>query len=217
MKTILLIEDKYEIRETIAEILCLANFKVLTAGNGESGLEIAITGNPDLILCDIMMPVLDGFGVYNALNALPYTKNIPFIFLTGKCDVDDRVKGLKAGVDDYLTKPIDSQVLLSTIELRISKYEENREKIEAERNEFVNAIKQMQNLTSHGVRKPIANCMGLIQLLDPKNRMKLSHEEQKKFLDSFKPCILELDEFIKELTLFMHSEQIKNRVLSKKR
>jgi CheY-like chemotaxis protein len=86
MKTILLIEDNADIRENTAEILELANFKVLTAENGKSGVAVAIDQKPDLIICDIMMPILDGYGVIHMLQKNEQTKEIPFIFLTAKAE-----------------------------------------------------------------------------------------------------------------------------------
>ncbi len=115
MKTILLIEDNTEVRENTAEILELANFKVLQAENGKVGVELAGTNKPDLIICDIMMPLLDGYGVIHMLSKNAETSTIPFIFLTAKSLKEDIVKGLKLGADDYITKPFDPEVLILRI------------------------------------------------------------------------------------------------------
>lgn len=118
---ILIIEDNDDIRESIVEILELANYNVIAATNGKSGIELANTHLPDLILCDIMMPELDGYGVLYLLAKKPETAAIPFIFLTAKAERTDHRKGMEMGADDYLTKPFDDMELLSAIESRLSK------------------------------------------------------------------------------------------------
>jgi CRP-like cAMP-binding protein len=123
MKTILLIEDSDDIRETTAEILELANYKVMTAENGKIGVEIAKQTKPDLVVCDIMMPVLDGYGVLHIFSQNPDLQNIPFIFLTAKSDSSDIRKGMEMGADDYLTKPFQEIELLNAIESRLRKIE----------------------------------------------------------------------------------------------
>jgi len=123
MKTILLIEDNTEVRENTAEILELANYKVLQAENGKIGVEIAISTKLDLIICDIMMPVLDGYGVIHMLSKNPKTAGIPFIFLTAKSERGDFRKGMEMGADDYLTKPFDDIELLRAVESRFKKSE----------------------------------------------------------------------------------------------
>lgn len=121
MKTILLIEDNEEIRENMAEILELSNYKVITAANGKEGVEQAMQNKPDLIVCDIMMPVLDGYGVIHMLQKNPDTQNIPFIFLTAKAERAEIRKGMELGADDYITKPFNGTELLSAIETRLRK------------------------------------------------------------------------------------------------
>lgn len=121
MKKILLIEDNEEVRENTAEILELANYEVVTARNGKEGVEMAHKSVPDLIICDIMMPELDGYGVLHILSKKPETARIPFIFLTAKAEKSDIRKGMGQGADDYLTKPFDETDLLNTIEVRLQK------------------------------------------------------------------------------------------------
>jgi len=123
MKKILVIEDNNEVRENIAEILELSNYKVFGAENGKKGVELALSELPDLIICDIMMPVLDGYGVLHLLNKHIETYGIPFIFLTAKAEKSDLRKGMDMGADDYLTKPFDSIELLNAIEIRLKKAE----------------------------------------------------------------------------------------------
>ncbi len=123
MKTILIIEDNLDVRENIAEILELADYKVLTAQNGKTGIALAKENLPDLIVCDIMMPELDGYGVIHVLSKNPETAVIPFIFLTAKTEKTDIRKGMGMGADDYLTKPFDDVELLDAIEIRLRKNE----------------------------------------------------------------------------------------------
>jgi CRP/FNR family transcriptional regulator, cyclic AMP receptor protein len=123
MKKILLIEDNATIRENAAEILELANYKVVTAENGKLGIETALAELPDLIVCDIMMPVLDGYGVLHTLHKNESLKNIPFIFLTAKTERSDLRRGMEMGADDYITKPFSGTELLNAIEGRLKKAE----------------------------------------------------------------------------------------------
>lgn len=123
MKKILLIEDNAEIRENIAEILSLANYQVAEAENGKMGVEQAKKEKPDLIICDIMMPQLDGYGVLHLLGKDPATTGIPFIFLTAKSEKEDFRKGMNLGADDYLIKPFDDLELLDAVEMRLKKNE----------------------------------------------------------------------------------------------
>jgi CRP-like cAMP-binding protein len=118
---ILVIEDNDDIRESITEILELADYEVFQADNGKAGVELANANLPDLILCDIMMPELDGYGVLYLLNKNPLTTATPFIFLTAKAERMDMRKGMEMGADDYLVKPFDDVELLNAIESRLNK------------------------------------------------------------------------------------------------
>jgi CRP-like cAMP-binding protein/CheY-like chemotaxis protein len=122
-KTILVIDDNTDIRENTAEILDLAGYKTVTAENGKKGVEAAIKSKPDLIVCDIMMPELDGYGVLHLLRKNADTQHIPFIFLTAKTERSDFRRGMEMGADDYLTKPFDDIELLNAIEVRLKKLE----------------------------------------------------------------------------------------------
>lgn len=127
MKKILLIEDNEEVRENTAEILGLAGYAVSTAPDGKAGVELALSDQPDLIVCDIMMPVLDGYGVLHALGKHAATAGIPFIFLTAKSEASDFRKGMGLGADDYITKPFDGTDLLNAVEARLKKSENIRQ------------------------------------------------------------------------------------------
>ncbi|WP_456463694.1 response regulator [Lutibacter sp.] len=121
MKTILLIEDDTVLRETTAEILELESYKVVTAADGKKGVEQAKLVVPDLVICDIMMPEMDGYDVLKSLSEDTKTKRIPFIFMSAKTEVKDVRKGMDLGADDYLTKPMNIELLLSAIESRLAK------------------------------------------------------------------------------------------------
>jgi CRP-like cAMP-binding protein/CheY-like chemotaxis protein len=121
MKTILVIDDNNDIRENTAEILSLAGYETFTAENGKKGVELALKHKPDLIVCDIMMPELDGYGVLHLLKRNPETEGIPFIYLTAKTERGDFRKGMEMGADDYITKPFDDLELLKAVEIRLKK------------------------------------------------------------------------------------------------
>lgn len=121
MKKILLIEDNEDVRNNTAEILELSNYKVIVAENGKTGLEKALEYLPDLIICDIMMPELDGYGVLHAVHKNDILKKIPFIFLTAKTERSDFRKGMELGADDYITKPFSGTELLSAVDSRLKK------------------------------------------------------------------------------------------------
>ena len=128
-RSVLIIEDNQDIRESTAEILEMADYTVYTAEDGKKGIDLAQTHLPDIILCDIMMPELDGYGVLYLLNKNDETANIPFIFLTAKAERADLRKGMEMGADDYLTKPFDDMELLSAIETRLQKREQLKKNI----------------------------------------------------------------------------------------
>ena len=121
MKTILIIEDEPEMRRNLATILRLEEFHALTAENGREGISMARAQSPDLILCDVMMPELDGYGVLRELRAETSTEATPFIFLTAKGEKPDIRAGMNLGADDYLTKPVAKADLLAAIRSRMER------------------------------------------------------------------------------------------------
>lgn len=160
MKKILLIEDNPDVRENTAEILQLAQYNVITAENGKEGVEIAQRELPDLIICDIMMPELNGHGVLFMLSKNRETANIPFIFLTAKAERSDVRKGMDMGADDYITKPFDDVELLNAINARLKKNELLKREFSRDVegiSEFINSVKGIETLqklsTEREVRK----------------------------------------------------------------
>ncbi len=157
-KKILLIEDNIEMRENTAEILSLAGYEVITASNGREGVDFAQKEIPDLIICDIMMPLLDGYGVLHMLGKQEITASIPFIFLTAKSERTDFRKGMEMGADDYITKPFDDIELLNAIESRLKKsalikkeFGKNLDGF----NEFISDVKGMAVLNNISAEKEI--------------------------------------------------------------
>lgn len=130
-KTILIIDDNEEIRDNTAEILTLGGYRTITAENGKKGVEAALQDRPDLIVCDIMMPELDGYGVLHLLRKNPDTEDIPLIFLTAKAERSDLRKGMEMGADDYVTKPFEELELMNAIESRLRKQEVMQKKYNA--------------------------------------------------------------------------------------
>jgi DNA-binding NarL/FixJ family response regulator len=124
MKKILVIEDDSEMRRNIVTVLRLEQYQPIAAENGHVGIELAKREKPDLILCDVMMPELDGYGVLKALQEDTNTALTPFIFLTAKGEKDDLRSGMNLGADDYLTKPVAQADLLKAIEVRLRRSEQ---------------------------------------------------------------------------------------------
>ena len=203
-KTILVIDDNNDIRENTAEILELAGYKTLTAENGKKGVEAATKGKPDLIVCDIMMPELDGYGVLHLLRKNSDTQNIPFIFLTAKTERSDFRKGMEMGADDYVTKPFEDIELLSAIEVRLKKSEVLNNQYPSTPqglNEFIKDVKnsgllkqladqydvesyhKKQSLYSEGKRPRF-----LFYLVNGKVKAHKTHEDGKEYItDLFSP------------------------------
>ena len=126
MKKILVIEDHATMRRNVVTILEMEGYTALAAANGREGLALVASEHPDLILCDVMMPELDGHGVLRALRADPVTASVPFIFLTAKGEKNDQRTGMNLGADDYLTKPISRDDLVATLDARFTRKSQQR-------------------------------------------------------------------------------------------
>jgi CRP-like cAMP-binding protein/CheY-like chemotaxis protein len=157
MKSILIIEDILEVRENIQELLEISGYKVIGAEDGAVGVDIALEERPDLILCDVMMPRLDGFTVLNILSKRPETADIPFIFLTAKTEKEDFRKGMNLGADDYITKPFTKDELLNVIETRLAKADrlKNFNKTEEGLSAFINEAKGYEELKKLSIDRRI--------------------------------------------------------------
>lgn len=118
---LLIVEDNTEVRENLAEILELYGYEVTEAADGLAGVKAALEAPPDMILCDVMMPELDGYGVLNLLSENERTAGIPFVFITARTEVEDVRRGMNLGADDYITKPFYKDELLTVIRTRLKK------------------------------------------------------------------------------------------------
>lgn len=149
-QTILIIEDNTEMCSNIADIMQLGGYDVLTAHNGKEGIELAHKHTPSLVLCDIMMPELDGYGVLHILNKHPDTSGIPFIFLTAKAEKADFRMGMNLGADDYIVKPFDGMELLKAVEMRLKKSEQLKTSFESGKDDlsaFFEKVSQMKEFS----------------------------------------------------------------------
>ncbi|EEF62877.1 response regulator transcription factor [Pedosphaera parvula] len=136
MKKILVIEDQPEMRRSLETTLEMEGFEVLLAEDGRMGLELALAARPDLILCDVMMPGMDGHGLLQVLRADNRTAHLPFIFLTARADKQDARTGMNLGADDYLTKPVAKSDLLAAISSRLQRAEVQKRRLDGKRGEF---------------------------------------------------------------------------------
>jgi DNA-binding response OmpR family regulator len=161
MKSVLVIDDNPDIRENTAEILDLAGYKTFTAENGKKGVDIALKEKPDVIVCDIMMPELDGYGVLHLLRKNESTEHTPFIFLTAKTERGDFRKGMEMGADDYITKPFEDIELLSAVETRLKKAAFLGTKYSASQSGISQFIKDMKDA---GLMKQLADQYEIITL-----------------------------------------------------
>ncbi|HRF94175.1 MAG TPA: response regulator [Aggregatilineales bacterium] len=162
MTKILVIEDSDTLRNDVIEMLAFEGYTVLGAENGLTGVDKAISELPDLIICDIMMPELDGYGVLERLRSDLRTSNIPFIFMTARTERGDIRAGMTQGADDYLTKPFNSDELISTIRARLSKRKAQTQLIEEKVNQLRESI---TTSLPHELRTPLNAIMGFSDML----------------------------------------------------
>jgi two-component system, sensor histidine kinase and response regulator len=160
MSKILVIEDQPDIRMTLLDILEAENFETRSAENGAQGIQLAKQNHFDLIICDVMMPDVDGHEVLQALRQTSGTTTVPFVFLTAKATMDDMRQGMNLGADDYLTKPFTRDSLMQTIETRLSK----QQKIDEQSEEQLNSL-----------RKKISYSL-LNKILDPLDKIEKTSE-----------------------------------------
>lgn len=162
MSTILVIDDEFAICENLVDLLELEGFATLAAHNGATGIALAQQHLPDLVLCDIMMPGLDGYQVLLALRDDPLTVNIPLIFLTAKVDRPSMRYGMVLGADDYLTKPFEAEELIKTINARLERHRVMTERYEKAMHDLRGNIFSM---LPHELRTPLMTIMGYADLL----------------------------------------------------
>ena len=166
MQTILIIEDEDALRSTLADRLTLEGFRVQVAANGEDGLRQIGEEVPDLILCDIMMPGLDGFGVLRACQLEERTATIPFIFLTAKADPPQVRAGMDLGADDYLCKPVGKTELLTAIRARLRKSNRQQDRLDQS---VTAARRDVVRKLPHELLTPLTSLLSASQLLESAN------------------------------------------------
>ena len=162
MKKVLVIDDTADVRTIIAESLNLYGFSALVAGDGKAGIEIAREQSPDLVICDINMPDVDGYATLAALRDDDRTATIPFIFLTGSTDKVTMRKGMEMGADDYLTKPFTHKELLAAVNTRLEKRAEQKRQSEKKLEELRGNISMA---LPHELRTPLNGILGLAGVL----------------------------------------------------
>ncbi len=162
MKSILVIEDEPQIRANLQEVLTLSKFDATVASNGLAGIDMAQTMLPDLIICDVSMPELDGHDVIRILRKDKNTANIPFIFLTGQTEHTERRTGMELGASDYLTKPFHRDELLRVIKLQLEK----KANADRQTEEKLNLLRSNINLSlPHELHTPLNGIIGSAELL----------------------------------------------------
>ena len=203
MTKILLVEDHDEIRENTREILELADYQVVTAANGKEGYGMALQETPDLIVCDIMMPVLDGYGLLHLISKNEKLKSIPFIFLTAKTERIDFRKGMEMGADDYITKPFTDIELLNAIESRLQKikFQQQHAGNQKDLNDFLDEIKNEDALEKLTDSKVINHYKKKQRIYAEGN-----HPHSLYYLNSGKIRTYKINELGKELTTSLYNE-----------
>jgi DNA-binding response OmpR family regulator len=205
MKKILVIEDEKLVRNNILRRLNAEGFQAKGAVNGVVGLKLAKLQIPDLIICDVIMPELDGFGVLKELQKNPETALIPFIFVTAKAEHSDCRQGLELGADDYLTKPFKFDELLRAIEARFNKQKLQRQQLDFFRSELIRVrqvVEAKDNLLANleqELRRPLSNIVMALKMLETD----ASKELRDKYLQ-----ILQ-SEFAREIALLNQIAQLK--------
>jgi two-component system, sensor histidine kinase and response regulator len=202
MKKILVIEDEPQIRENIQEILQLSNFDAISAPNGVEGLELAQHQMPDLIICDIMMPELDGFSVLQALRHIRSTANIPLIFLTAKSERASLRQGMEFGANDYLTKPFEPDELIRAIQVQLERQERLDQRVQSRLNELCNSITLS---LPHELHTPLNGILGMSELMidEPEG---MSVEERLEIAQAIRESALRLHRLTQNFLLYAELE-----------
>lgn len=180
MTHILVVEDEKRLLQDLVEMLEFSYYEVSSAATGEEALELLQSIQPDLILCDVMMPGLDGYAVLAAVRGNPQTAATPFIFLTAKADRDEMRHGMESGADDYLTKPFTLPELLTAINVRLRRHQEIGEQTERQ----VEHLKQqLARMVTHELRTPLVSINTVLQVISHQLHQ-LSPAELQELLDA---------------------------------
>lgn len=220
MKRILVIEDETQVRENIQQILEFSDFEVISAAEGAAGLNLAKANIPDLIICDIMMPGMDGYSVLKALRQEPTTETIPVIFLTAKADRADLRQGMELGADDYLTKPFENSELVRAVKSRLErqavlqkqtisisqaaqqlKQDLLTQQQSTEEHQRLAEIRgEMLGKVIHDLREPLSNINMIIHMLKNAD----SEQERDRYLNVLK------EEYTREINLLNQLERLQS-------
>lgn len=181
-KNILVIDDDFHLLVGIKALLEREGYGVFASTDGISGMSMARQNDPDLIICDVMMPFMDGFRFREELKADPVTENIPFLFISARVSQTDKLRGLNTGADDYITKPFDHRELLARVSTIINRYEKGREDMRRRMESEISHVKQeISHNVSHELRTPLTQ---VLLALDMILRNKYSNpQEVREFLD----------------------------------
>jgi two-component system, sensor histidine kinase and response regulator len=204
MKRILIVDDEETYRETIGGILRQSGYLVHEADDGDKAIEVAQSTNPDLIISDVMMDRLDGFGLLDRLRMDPSTSMIPFVFTTGLSDKESMRKGMSLGADDFLVKPFSGQDLLAAIEIRLAKRDEL--KLEAEKK-----LSQLRSCISlalpHEIRTPLASILGFADVMGDEG-VTLTHDEVVQSGRLVKKAGLRLQHLLENFMIYSQIELV---------
>lgn len=201
-KTLLVVEDEEVIRENTLTLLEFAGFKVLGAVNGKAGLELAREHLPDLIVSDILMPVMDGYEMLKALRANPDTASIPIIFLTAKTDRSDWRRGMELGADDYVTKPFSGRELVAVVKNRLQR---QQTVAHASNDKLQKIIQTLGFAIPHEMRTPLTGILGYTRILK-ESRHTMNETQIDEMLDEIYTSGRRLSEVIENYLLFTKLE-----------
>jgi two-component system sensor histidine kinase/response regulator len=202
--TVLVIEDEAPIRENIIEMLEMDGYYVLEADNGQTGLQLAQEHVPDLVICDITMPEMDGYDVLWGLRSEPETAAIPFVFLTARTARSFMRHGMELGADDYLTKPFTSAELLSAVEARLHRHEAILQETEVKLDQARHKLMQM---VTHELRTPLASInMGLEIFARQLSLGQILPSQLQETLDSLSAGSKRLNRLVEQIVLITQLE-----------
>ena len=202
MKKILVIEDERDIREHIVKILQYEGFEAISAENGRAGIECVQRERPDLIVCDVLMPEVSGYGVLTEIRTNPHTATIPFIFLTARASQDDMRHGMKLGADDYLTKPFKVSDLLDAVRTRLEKHT-------LETQQFDQLRQNLSQALPHELQTPLTAILGFTDFLLHIDRDLLPGiDEILEMQRSINECAVRLEHLISNYLLYARLQML---------
>ncbi len=201
-QTIMVVEDEVNIQKDIARFFELNDFEVLTASDGEEALQIVEKVLPDLIICDILMPKMDGYELLEEMQKTPETANIPFLFLTAKIERKDQRFGMEVGADDYITKPFNYDELIRAAQSRLKK-KENTEKIYEQKFDEIKST--VQYALPHELKNPLNVILGFTDILKH-NIDKVGEKEAVDMLDNIYKASLRLNKLFENYVLMANLE-----------